>query len=118
MISPKENNILEELRIYRILVYIVIAIGVLFAFMELSEFYNVAVAKHGRSYPFGTEGAWNYRSESTYWTSCLITGILYLAAITASLYGVTKRNPIWAFSGASVIIFLVIIMLGTAASTN
>ncbi len=74
--------------------YVIVAFGLLFAFMGLSEFYNVKIAKEESAYPFGpiNENPWYYQSASTYANYNLTSGLLFLAASILITWATIKKS--------------------------
>ena len=74
--------------------YVIVAFGLLFAFMGLSEFYNLKIAKEESAYPFGpiNENPWYYQNASIYASYNLTSGLLFLAASLLTTWATIKRN--------------------------
>ena len=74
--------------------YIFVAIGFLFAFMGLSEFYNVRIAGQESAYPFGpvNENQWYYQNASIYASYNLTSGLLFLAVSLLTVWATIKKN--------------------------
>jgi hypothetical protein len=74
--------------------YVIAAFGLLFAFMGLSEFYNVKIAKEESAYPFGliNDNPWYYQNASLYASYNLTSGLLFLAASILTTWATIKKN--------------------------
>lgn len=88
---------------------LVIAVSLLFSFLNLSEYYTVGILQEHAAYPFGqvNENPWYYRSPNTYSTYTLITGILYLTGSILLIAGIIKNRKLIIFS----VLFLLIIII-------
>jgi len=100
-----------------IIIYIVVLIGLLFAFMGLSEFYNVRLAGHGSAYPFGpvADNQWYYQNATIYSNYNLVSGLLFFMTFTISLLGTIKKNRKILIVGVGM---TVILILATIVSTG
>lgn len=87
-----ENN--SNSKLLWTLPYVVVAFGLLFAFIGLSEFYNVKIAGQESAYPFGAinENQWYYQSASIYSSYNLTSGLLFLAASLLTVWATIKKN--------------------------
>jgi hypothetical protein len=100
-----DNSIIN----YRILVFIILAIGLMFAYFGLAEFYNVKIAGQESAYAFGqvNENNWLYYSASTYATYNLVCGIAFLVAFLTTLIGVIlKKERLFAAGAIMTFLFL------------
>lgn len=73
---------------------LVVAFGLLLAFMGLSEFYNVKIAGETSAYPFGpiNENQWYYQNASVYANYNLTSGIMFLTASVVTVWATIKKN--------------------------
>jgi hypothetical protein len=80
--------------------YVIVAFGLLFAFMGLSEFYNVKISKES-AYPFGpiSDNPWSYQNASVYAKKNLTSGLLFLTASILTVWATIKRNNRLLISG-------------------
>ena len=74
--------------------FVIVAVGLLFTFMGLSEFYNVKIAKEESAYPFGAinDTPWYYQNASLYTCYNLTSGLLFLAASILTTWATIKKN--------------------------
>ena len=88
-ITKNKNN-----KLLWTLPYIFVAVGLLFAFIGLSEFYNIKIAGKETSYPFGhiNDNPWYYQSAATYATYNLTSGTLFLIASTVTIWATIKKS--------------------------
>jgi hypothetical protein len=84
----------KKRKIYWILTSLVILGGLLFALMNLSEYYNSKFEHQKSAYPFGNinESPWYYQSASVYEIYSLTLGLLFIATSIITSFGVAKRN--------------------------
>jgi hypothetical protein len=84
-------------KLFWTLPYLVIAFGLLFAFMGLSEFYNVKIAGQESAYPFGpiNENPWYYQNASVYANYNLTSGLTFLTASLLTAWAAIKKNRIF-----------------------
>jgi hypothetical protein len=102
-------------KFFEILSYIIIAIGLLGAFIGISEFYNVKLGGLESAYPFGAgDNAedWLYKTASHYSNYMLVSGLLFLAASVIALVGKIKRKR--KMVTISVCIVLLLFFIGRA----
>ena len=73
---------------------VAIFIGLFFACIGLSEFYDLKFGAKQSSYPLGpvNENPWYYKSASIYLTYNLISGFLFAAATALTLIALVKIN--------------------------
>ena len=71
----------------------VAAFGLLFAFVGLSEFYNVKIAGQESSYPFGpiNENQWYYQNASIYSDYNLTSGLIFFATSVLTVWATIKK---------------------------
>jgi len=81
-------------RFFWTLPYIVVAVGFLFAFIGLSEFYNIKIASNQAAYPFGyvNDNPWYYQNSSTYATYNLRSGILFLIISSMTVWATIRKK--------------------------
>ena len=74
--------------------YVIVAFGILFAFMGLSEFYNVKIDGQESAYAFGpvNENQWYYQNASIYASYNLTSGLMFLAASLLTVWSAIKKN--------------------------
>jgi hypothetical protein len=74
--------------------YVIVAVGLLFSFIGLSEFYNIKIAGEESAYPFGpvNENQWYYQNASTYASYNLTSGLMFLAASLLTVWATIKKN--------------------------
>ena len=74
--------------------YVVVAFGLLFAFIGLSEFYNVKIAGQESAYAFGpvNENQWYYQNASVYANYNLTSGLMFLTASSLTVWATIKKN--------------------------
>ncbi|MEO6729842.1 MAG: hypothetical protein ABIN01_01400 [Ferruginibacter sp.] len=97
-------------KLFWTLPYIIAAIGLLFALIGLSEFYNIKIAGHASAYPFGqiNENQWYYQNASIYASYNLTSGLMFLAASLFTILATIKKNKtfiIWGI-GLTISFFL------------
>ena len=87
--------------------YVLVAFGLLFAFMGLSEFYNVKIAGQASAYPFGpiNENQWYYQNASVYANYNLTNGLMFLTASLLTVWATIRKNRTLVILG----IFLIIL---------
>lgn len=90
--------------------YIIVAVGLLFAFMGLSEFYNVKIAGQESAYPFGpiNENPWYYQNASVYANYNLTSGLMFLTASLLTAWATIKKNRTLVILGISLTILFFI----------
>jgi hypothetical protein len=83
--------------------YVVVAFGLLFAFIGLSEFYNVKIAGQESAYPFGpvNENQWYYQNASVYASYNLTSGLMFLTASLLTVSATIKKNRAFVILGIS-----------------
>jgi hypothetical protein len=94
MNTPKYSKLDREEKLVLIITYVVVLIGLLFAFICLSEFYHVRLAGHGSTYAFGpvADNQWYYQNATIYSSYNLVSGLLFFMNFIASLWGTIKKN--------------------------
>lgn len=97
-------------KIFWTLLYVVVAFGLLFAFMGLSEFYNVKIAGQAFAYPFGpiNENQWYYQNASVYANYNMISGLMFLTASVLTVWAIIKKNRTLVILGISLTIIFFI----------
>lgn len=97
-------------KLFWTLPYVVVAFGLLFAFMGLSEFYNVKIAGKASAYPFGpiNENQWYYQNASVYANYNLISGLMFLIASLLTVWATIKKNKTIVILGISLTILFFI----------
>jgi hypothetical protein len=90
--------------------YVVTAFGLLFAFMGLSEFYNVKIAGQESAYPFGpiNENQCYYQNASIYANYNLISGLIFLIVSLFIVWATIKKRKtlvIWGI-GLTILFFI------------
>jgi len=90
--------------------YVVAAFGFLFAFVGLSEFYNVKIAGQASAYPFGpiNENQWYYQNASVYANYNLTSGLIFLTASLLTAWATIKKNRTLVILGISLTILFFI----------
>ncbi len=93
--------------------YLVVAFGLLFAFIGLSEFYNVKIAGHESAYAFGpiNENQWYYQNASIYASYFLISGLMFFAASLLTVWATIKKNKTLVILGISLTILFFLAQL-------
>ena len=100
-------------RVLWILTSIAIVIGLFFALIGFSDFFNVAVVGEPRSYRLFNcwgptiEMPWYYQDSNTYSSYSLISGSLFFIATTLTLCAKIQKRKALAIIGTSFIILLV-----------
>ncbi len=86
--------------------YVFVALGLLFALIGLSEFYNVKIAGQESEYPFGlvNENQWYYKNASVYANYSLTTGLMFLTASVLTTWATFKKNRTLVILGSGLII--------------
>ena len=86
------NN--SNIKLLWTLPYAVVAFGLLFAFIGLSEFYNVKIAGQESAYPFGpfNENQWYYQNGSIYANYNLTSGLIFFATSVLTVWATIKKN--------------------------
>jgi len=90
--------------------YVVVAFGLLFAFIGLSEFYNVKIAGQESAYPFGpiNENQWYYQNASVYASYNLTSGLMFLTASLLTVWATIKKSKTLVIIGiGSTILFFI-----------
>jgi NADH:ubiquinone oxidoreductase subunit 3 (subunit A) len=97
-------------KLFWLLPYLVVIVGLFFSYMCLSEFYNVKFGGQGSAYAFGNvnENQWAYQSASNYYTINLICGLIYSATTLLILWATVKKNDKLLIIG--IIFFMVLII--------
>ena len=74
--------------------YVIVAFGLLFAFMGLSEFYNAKIDGQESAYAFGpvNENQWYYQNASIYASYNLTSGLIFLALSFLTVWAIIKKN--------------------------
>jgi hypothetical protein len=106
-VSTKANKPSKSLWVLSL---IIIAVGLFFAAVGLSEYYNVGIAGGGASYPFGgvNESQWYYQSENIYATYNLVCGTLFLIASALTIWGIVKKSkPLIIFVTTLILLFVI-----------
>lgn len=90
--------------------YVVVAAGLLFTFIGLSEFYNIKIAGKQAAYPFEpiNNNPWYYQTASTYATYNLTSGILFLIASLVTVWATIRKSRMLLILGTTMIIILFI----------
>lgn len=90
--------------------YVVVAFGLLFSFMGLSEFYNVKIAGQESAYPFGSinENPWYYQNVSVYANYNLISGLMFLTASVLTVWATIKKSKTFVIIGIGLTILFFI----------
>jgi len=90
--------------------YVLVALGLLFAFVGISEFYNVKIAGEESAYPFGpvNEGQWYYQSASVYANYNLTSGLLFSTTSLLTAWATIKKNKTLVILGISLTILFFI----------
>ena len=93
--------------------YIIIVFGLLFAYIGLSEFYNIKIAGHESAYAFGivNENQWYYQNASVYASYNLTSGLMFLATSLLTAWGTIKKNKTIVILGFCLAIFFFIVEL-------
>ncbi|MFZ1372010.1 MAG: hypothetical protein WAR78_16620 [Ferruginibacter sp.] len=107
MTNKSENTLFWILSIF------IIAVGLLFAFIGLSEFYNVNIAGEISAYPFGSisDNPWYYQSASVYANYNLASGLIFLAVSLLTVWASFKKNKKLIVLGACLIVLFFITAL-------
>ena len=94
-----------------IVISVVVLIGLLFAFIGLSEFYNVSFGGEESAYAFGpiNENQWYYQSAAVYKTYNLISGLLFLLSSTLTIWATIMKKGKGIILGAVLITFLFLV---------
>ncbi|MBS1509725.1 MAG: hypothetical protein JST86_02695 [Bacteroidetes bacterium] len=90
--------------------YVIVAFGLLFAFIGLSEFYNVKIAGQESAYAFGpvNENQWYYQNASVYASYNLTIGLMFLTASVLTVWATIKKNKTLVITGISLTILFFI----------
>ncbi|WP_301929532.1 hypothetical protein [Ferruginibacter sp.] len=90
--------------------YVVAAFGLLFAFIGLSEFYNVKIAGQESAYPFGpiNENQWYYQNASIYANYNLTSGVVFLTVSLFLVWATIKKSKTLVIWGIGLIILFFI----------
>jgi hypothetical protein len=81
--------------------YLIVAFGLLFAFIGLSEFYNVKIAGQESAYAFGpiNENQWYYQNASVYSRYNLTSGLMFSVASLLTFLATIKKNRTFVILG-------------------
>jgi hypothetical protein len=84
----------------------------LFAFLNISEWYSIAIMKHIEGYRFGSEGPspYYYRTSSLYATVTLIWGMVFLLNLVYAVWSIMKDRRATTMIGCIVSIILLFLM--------
>jgi len=93
--------------------YIIAAFGLLFAFMGLSEFYNIKIAGEESAYPFGpiNDNPWYYQNASVYANYNLISGLIFLTASLFIVWATIKKSKPLVIWGIGLTILFILVEL-------
>lgn len=105
-----KNKIIEQKGI-RVLLYISLFLLLFWSLLDLSDFYDVVINKHGSNYPFGqlNENPWYYSSESLFWKYNLCIGLLSFFIFGITFYGISKQKLNLALIGAGLCLLLLLL---------
>ncbi len=99
---------------YLIISIVLFFVSLFFSWMNLSEYYDVAIQNKIELYPFGGEGPvaglWQYESAKNYATYSLILGALWTLITFSFIFTIIKRNTI--FFRISIISAIMVYILG------
>ena len=96
-----------------------ISIGLFFALMFLSEFYNVGISKENLgAYAFGITDKGPYRSADAYWKRCLLEGSFILVPTVFTLVMTFKRNKSLTALGVVLIFTTIIVVIAVSSSSS
>jgi hypothetical protein len=111
MDTPKKQKLDQFEKFGLVILYIVLLIGLLFAFIGLSEFYNVRVIGSESAYAFGpvADNQWYYQNAEVYWAYNLVSGLLFLGTFIVSVWATVRghRNILLLGAGMTVILLIV-----------
>jgi|SRR5688572_15065642 len=84
----------------------------LFAFLNISEWYSIAIMKHVEDYRFGSEGPspYYYKTSSLYATVTLIWGMVFLLNLVYVIWSILKDRRAATMMGCCVSIILLFLM--------
>jgi uncharacterized membrane protein len=79
---------------YWFAVLITILIVSLFAYMNIDEFYTVAIIKSTKGYPWGeiNENPWYYKSAFVYSSYMLVNALVFLTGLVIFVRGIVKAQ--------------------------
>ena len=107
-----------ETKVYWTISILLLLMGVLFPFIELSGFYNVVIAGEAGAYPFGNlnENQWYYQSADIYWKYTLVNGLAFLTARLFTFISMIKREKRLSIINAAIIGLLLLVHFINMAS--
>lgn len=97
-------------KLFWTLPYFIVALGLLFSFIGLSEFYNVKIAGQESAYAFGpiNENQWYYQNASIYSIYNLTSGLIFFATSVLTIWTTIKKNKTFVIWGISLILLFFI----------
>jgi len=117
MDTPKKQKLDHFEKFCLVILYTVSLIGLLFAFIGLSEFYYVRVIGRESAYAFGpvADNQWYYQNAGVYSTYNLVSGLLFLATFIVSISATVTGNRNMLLLGVGM---TVILLIATFVSTS